>query len=378
MHLDLRRSFRFGSRFVRHFRMEAIYPAGRLTGSSRPHLAPAVSGFPDRRATLAPGAAPSARAARGLHLLAPRKLHGYLSLLGAGRDAADPPGLLPSSPGRSPTRRSSSSNSTPANRPATTRRFRRRPCITPPTCRSARSSTALEPYWDRLLNDGFVGFGLANNRASQELFYSEEKLLTCFTDQPYPLHGPALPRRACRTARNCCCTPISVTTICRCSVSTAPACRTSLRGFSDRDLDYAHFCRELLEALGMYPVEESLSFFFSRREQQLIEETAPRPPGVRRLCRGGFRRPAARLERFRRRVRHPLRRGFVGIPAGAAPARHDSARDRQCAGAAAHQDQRGAQGSGRALSPEPDRSPQAPRRPRKSRPRPKITSGTTG
>ena len=40
----------------------------------------------------------------------------------------------------------------------------------------------IEPYWDRLMNDGFVGFGIANNRASQEMFFSEEKVLTCFTD----------------------------------------------------------------------------------------------------------------------------------------------------------------------------------------------------
>ena len=41
-----------------------------------------------------------------------------------------------------------------------------------------------------------------------------------------------------------------------------------LHHYSDRELDYATFCRELVEALGMYPVEESLSFFFSRREQR--------------------------------------------------------------------------------------------------------------
>ncbi len=41
---------------------------------------------------------------------------------------------------------------------------------------------AIEPYWDRMMHDGFVGFGLANNRSSQEMFYSEEKVLTFFTD----------------------------------------------------------------------------------------------------------------------------------------------------------------------------------------------------
>ena len=36
----------------------------------------------------------------------------------------------------------------------------------------------IRPYLDRLTHDGFVGFGLANNRKGLELFYSEEKVMT--------------------------------------------------------------------------------------------------------------------------------------------------------------------------------------------------------
>jgi len=53
----------------------------------------------------------------------------------------------------------------------------------------------LEEYFPRLIHDGFVGFGLANNREGMELFYSEEKVLTCFTSNHirvmdlFALHG---------------------------------------------------------------------------------------------------------------------------------------------------------------------------------------------
>jgi hypothetical protein len=129
----------------------------------------------------------------------------------------------------------------------------------------------LEPYWERLLNDGFVGFGLANNRSSQELFYSEEKLLTCFTDHHIrfmdQLSRAGVPHRQDLLLH----TDLGhdhLSLLCL----ERQALPASLQRFSDRDLDYAHFCRELIEAFGMYPVEESLSFFFSRREQRVIEE----------------------------------------------------------------------------------------------------------
>ena len=39
----------------------------------------------------------------------------------------------------------------------------------------------ITPFLSRLIHDGFVGFGLVNNREGFEIFYSEEKVLNCFT-----------------------------------------------------------------------------------------------------------------------------------------------------------------------------------------------------
>ncbi len=128
----------------------------------------------------------------------------------------------------------------------------------------------LAPYWDRLLHDGFVGFGLANNRASIELFYSEEKLLTCFTDNHLRLTNQ-LARTGLKHYKDL---PLHtdlghdhLSLLCL----DRPQLPAELQTFSERDLDYAHFCREIVENLGMYPVEESISFFFSRKEQNQIE-----------------------------------------------------------------------------------------------------------
>ncbi len=128
----------------------------------------------------------------------------------------------------------------------------------------------LAPYWDRLLHDGFVGFGLANNRASVELFYSEEKLLTCFTDNHIRVTNQ-LARTGLEHRREL---PLH-TDLGHDHLSLLCLDRKQLpielQAFSERDLDYAHFCREIVEILGMYPVEESISFFFSRKEQNQIE-----------------------------------------------------------------------------------------------------------
>ncbi|MBW2452100.1 MAG: hypothetical protein JRF07_07100 [Deltaproteobacteria bacterium] len=129
---------------------------------------------------------------------------------------------------------------------------------------------AIEPYWSRLMNDGFVGFGLANNPASQEMFYSEEKILTCFTDNHIRLTNQlanlAIPHREeLLTHTEMGHDHLSLLCLNRSGLS------AELQSYNDRDLDYAWFCRELLDTLSMYPVEESLSFFFSRREQKLIK-----------------------------------------------------------------------------------------------------------
>lgn len=129
---------------------------------------------------------------------------------------------------------------------------------------------ALSPYLPRLIHDGFVGFGLANNREGFELFYSEEKVLSCFTGNHIRLmdllncqglsFAPelAFPTDLGHDHLSLLCHP-----------------RKSLpepfASMSDHELDYVHFCGELTEQLDMYPVEDGLSFFLSRREQDLIE-----------------------------------------------------------------------------------------------------------
>lgn len=127
------------------------------------------------------------------------------------------------------------------------------------------------PYLQRMIHDGFVGFGLANNRNGLELFYSEEKVMTFFTDNHLRLsdflHQQQIPH---------------------CASQILPADyghdHLSLLGFprhqlpdelaslSDKDLDSVIFCNELIETLDMYPVEEGLSFFLTRKEQEQIAE----------------------------------------------------------------------------------------------------------
>jgi len=141
----------------------------------------------------------------------------------------------------------------------------------------------LEPYWDRLMHDGFVGFGLANNRTSQEMFFSEEKILTFFTDNHLKLTNqlakvgiPHRPDLLLHTELG----HDHLSLLCL-ERENLPYC---LQEYSDRDLDYAHFCQELVDKLDMYPVEESLSFFFSRNEQKQIEEILSRHPGYEEMA----------------------------------------------------------------------------------------------
>jgi hypothetical protein len=135
----------------------------------------------------------------------------------------------------------------------------------------------LRPYFSRLIHDGFVGFGLANNQVGMELFYSEEKVVNCF---------------ACNHIR-------VMDMLGRCGLTYNASqlftsdlghdhlsllCyqpRTLPDGFSElreRDLDYLHFCREITELLEMYPVEDDLSFFLSLKEQQLIVQRLKEHP----------------------------------------------------------------------------------------------------
>jgi hypothetical protein len=130
--------------------------------------------------------------------------------------------------------------------------------------------SVLESFLPRLIHDGFVGFGLANNRAGMELFYSEEKVLTVFTGNHIRImdllarhglrHNPDLffPADSGHDHLSLLCHP----------EGTLPEPFASM---AERDLDYVHFCNDLVEQLEMYPVEENISFFLSKRDQDLIE-----------------------------------------------------------------------------------------------------------
>ncbi|MEZ4485050.1 MAG: hypothetical protein R2864_10815 [Syntrophotaleaceae bacterium] len=127
------------------------------------------------------------------------------------------------------------------------------------------------PYLPRLIHDGFVGFGLANNHSGLELFYSEEKVLTCFTENHIRimdlLHGQGLPyypdllltSDLGHDHLSLLCHPKRL----------LPA---PLNSLPESELDYLCFCEDLADLLDMYPVEEGLSFFLSRREQAAIKE----------------------------------------------------------------------------------------------------------
>ncbi len=135
----------------------------------------------------------------------------------------------------------------------------------------------LEGFLPRLIHDGFVGFGLANNRAGVELFYSEEKVLTCFTGNHLRTlnlltnvglrHVPEL---AFPTDLG----HDHLSLLCH-ERSDLPA---PFSGMPEPELDYLHFCGQLVDLLEMYPVEETLSFFLSKREQDEIEQRLTKHP----------------------------------------------------------------------------------------------------
>lgn len=146
---------------------------------------------------------------------------------------------------------------------------------------------AIEPYWDRMLHDGFVGFGLANNRASQEMFFSEEKVLTFFTDNHLRLTDQLAKLGIAHRPELLLHTELGhdhLSLLCL-ERENLPYC---LKDYSDRDLDYAYFCRELIDTLEMYPVEESLSFFFSRKEQKYIDEILSQHPAYEYFAEDDF------------------------------------------------------------------------------------------
>ncbi|MCF6179167.1 MAG: hypothetical protein L3J63_07240 [Geopsychrobacter sp.] len=127
----------------------------------------------------------------------------------------------------------------------------------------------IKPYLERLVHDGFVGFGLANNRQGLEMFFSEEKVLTFFTDNHLRLcnffQRQGLPFRPDLVL------PADFGHDHISLLGMPPQqLPESLARLSVDDLDSVNFCQQLIDLLDMYPVEEGLSFFLTRKEQQEV------------------------------------------------------------------------------------------------------------
>ncbi len=127
----------------------------------------------------------------------------------------------------------------------------------------------IQPFFDRLIHDGFVGFGLANNRQGLEMFYSEEKVFTFFTDNHLRLCN-FLQRQGL---------PFSPDLVLpadfghdHLSLLGMPEqlLPASLASLHRNDLDSVNFCQQLIDLLDMYPVEEGISFFMTRKEQAQV------------------------------------------------------------------------------------------------------------
>lgn len=128
----------------------------------------------------------------------------------------------------------------------------------------------LEPFLPRLIHDGFVGFGLANNRAGMEFFFSEEKIFTCFSGDHIRIMDllgrngvPYRPHMLFPTDLG----HDHLSLLCHHRRLLPP----NFAALPEKELDYLQFCGEIVEELDMYAVEETLSFFLSKKEQDLIE-----------------------------------------------------------------------------------------------------------
>lgn len=127
----------------------------------------------------------------------------------------------------------------------------------------------LEPYLSRLIHDGFVGFGLANSRLGAELFYSEEKALTCFTANHirainiFTRHGLKYQEELLF--------PADFDHDHFSLVSLDPRQRPAeLRKFREDELDYINYCEELVDLFEMQSTTANDDFFLSCREQDQI------------------------------------------------------------------------------------------------------------
>ncbi len=129
----------------------------------------------------------------------------------------------------------------------------------------------ITPYISRMIHDGFVGFGIANNRKGLEFFYSEEKVLTFFTDNHLRLSN-FLHQHGIQHSNNL----TLPATFGHDHLALSGLSKTSLPeelvSFTNTELDSTFFGQELVEQLDMYQVEEGLSFFLTRKEQEQIED----------------------------------------------------------------------------------------------------------
>jgi hypothetical protein len=133
----------------------------------------------------------------------------------------------------------------------------------------------ISPYLSRMIHDGFVGFGLANNRKGLELFFSEEKVMTFFTDNHLRLSNFLHQHQIPHSERLVLPADFGHDHL---SLLGFPRhlLPEELQNFTDSQLDSSIFCDELIEQLDMYQVEEGLSFFLTRKEQEQIAEMMAR------------------------------------------------------------------------------------------------------
>ncbi len=129
--------------------------------------------------------------------------------------------------------------------------------------------TLLQPYFSRLVHDGFVGFGLANSRQGAELFYSEEKAFTCFTRSNiramHILTRIGLPQcKELLFPADFAHDHFSLTNLDRLLLP------PQLQQFDHAELDYVNYCAELVEIFDMQSTTASDDFFLSGGEQDQI------------------------------------------------------------------------------------------------------------
>ena len=129
----------------------------------------------------------------------------------------------------------------------------------------------ITPYISRMIHDGFVGFGIANNRKGLEFFYSEEKILTFFTDNHLRLSN-FLHQYGIRHSDNLLLPAAFGHDHLSLSGLSENVLPEELVSFTKNELDSTVFGQELVEQLDMYQVEEGLSFFLTRKEQEQIED----------------------------------------------------------------------------------------------------------